>query len=171
MERTEMVDVLDAQGEVIGQSPLVTVHAQKLLHRVAGVLVTNGNGELLVHRRSMAVVDYPGKYAIIACRPVRAGETYVPTAAKILREELRMVSRGITIDLHAVFPYNFRSAEANINFGIFQCQYSEKLDPDPRFIGEHFFASFAEVERLMAEKPFMPSSVEIFKKFRDGVRH
>ncbi|HLC66328.1 MAG TPA: hypothetical protein VJK52_01675, partial [Candidatus Nanoarchaeia archaeon] len=85
------VDILGADGESIGKLPLAEARAKKLIYRVAGVIVTNSKGEILVHQRSMAQEHYGGKWAIMACAPVPVGDTYVPTAAKVVREQLRVV--------------------------------------------------------------------------------
>lgn len=167
---TELLNILDARGEIVGAASKAEVRKQNLLHMVSGVLVRNGKGELLVHRRSMAADDNPGKYSLFACAAVREGESYVAAAARVLREQLRIVHGKEEVNILPIFPHNFRSPEANINFGLFLCVHEGPSDPDPRFIGEHFFASVEQIETMLKEKPFLESSVAVLQRYRERVQ-
>jgi hypothetical protein len=169
MEETDMADVLDSNGEVIGQVTLREAREKRLLHRAAGVIVVNSKGELLVYRKSMAA-DNGGKYSIIVDEEVKAGDTYMPTAARIVREKLRLIKGRESVNIQAIFPFRYNGDEANIDFGLFLCVYDGILDPNPVDIGEHFFSSLAEIEKLMQEKPFLRYSAAIFKAYRERMK-
>lgn len=84
----ELLDVVNEQDEVIGQSPRREVHARKLWHRAVHVLVFNARGEVFLQKRSLAKDTAAGLWDSSASGHLDAGEEYDACAARELREEI-----------------------------------------------------------------------------------
>lgn len=88
MSATELVQLVDDYNRPTAAIPRALMRAHKLLHRATYILVVNKNGELCVQHRS-ANKDYcPGMLDLAAGGVVNAGEAYLPSAQRELKEEL-----------------------------------------------------------------------------------
>ncbi|WP_245246772.1 NUDIX domain-containing protein [Streptomyces lonarensis] len=88
MDEDEVLDVVDAHDEVTGRAPRGEVYRDRLLHRCAAVLVTDGQGRIFVHRRTATKLIHPGLYDMFVGGVVGAGEGYAAAAWREAREEL-----------------------------------------------------------------------------------
>ena len=85
---SEIVDLYDLAGTVVGQAPRSRVRAQNLRHAATGLLVRNGRGDIFVHRRTDTKDVYPGMYDVAAGGVITAGEDPDAAAAREAEEEL-----------------------------------------------------------------------------------
>lgn len=90
----ELVDVLDAAGEIVESVPRSRMRAENLRHRSVFIVVRNDADEVLVHRRADWKDVWPGAWDIAVGGVVSAGEAWELAAARELAEEL-----GIAADL------------------------------------------------------------------------
>ena len=88
----DLLPVVDEHDQVIGSAPRRKVHAEKLRHRSVHAVVINGQGEVLLQKRSMKKDSHPGCWDISMGGHVDAGETYEVAAARELVEELGVPS-------------------------------------------------------------------------------
>lgn len=95
----EIFDVVDDDDRVIGQATRAEVHARRLKHRAAHVLLFNSRGELFIQTRSATKDKYPGRYDSSASGHLASGEDYHGCAVRELHEEL-----GLTIPPPDVRP-------------------------------------------------------------------
>jgi isopentenyldiphosphate isomerase len=84
----ELVDVLDAAGAVVGTATRAEMRARNLRHRSVGIVVLDGHGRLLVHRRSDDKDVWPGRWDLACGGVVGAGEAWDDAARRELAEEL-----------------------------------------------------------------------------------
>lgn len=85
----ELFDVVDEHDQVIGQAPRGVVHQDPaFIHRSVQVLVFDRQGRLLLQRRSQSKDLFPGYYCASASGHVLAGDNYIATAEREVREEL-----------------------------------------------------------------------------------
>lgn len=84
----ETLDVVNANDEVVSQAPRREVHEEALLHRAVHVLLVDGEGRVLLQRRSMDKRTYPGLLTSSASGHVPAGEEPRQTARREVEEEL-----------------------------------------------------------------------------------
>ncbi len=85
----ELLEVVNEKGEVIKTLPRSVIHGNpSLLHRVVHVLVFNGNGELLLQKRSMQKDVAPGKWDTSVGGHVNPGESIEAAARREMEEEL-----------------------------------------------------------------------------------
>ena len=85
----EMLEVVNEKGEVIKTLPRSLIHGDpSLMHRVVHVLVFNGNGDLLLQKRSMNKDVAPGKWDTSVGGHVDKGETIIKSVIREMQEEL-----------------------------------------------------------------------------------
>lgn len=95
----EIFDVVDAFDTVIGRESRRTVHARRLRHRAAHVLVFNRRGELFLQKRSMNKDSCPGLWDSSAAGHVDSGESYDDCARRELAEELGVEAEDAPVRL------------------------------------------------------------------------
>lgn len=89
----ELLEVVNEHGDTIKTLPRSVIHGDpSLMHRVVHVLVFNGNGDLLLQKRSMNKDVAPGKWDTSVGGHVNAGETINEALSREMEEEL-----GITV--------------------------------------------------------------------------
>ena len=90
----ELLDVVDADDNVIAVKTRGEIHAQGLMHRAVHILVFNSRGELFLQKRSMTKDEQPGKWDSSAAGHVDSGEDYLGCARREIEEELGIVTDG-----------------------------------------------------------------------------
>ncbi len=91
--QNELFVVVDKSDKIIGYRTRFECHHNKeLIHRAAGVVILNNQGQILLQKRSKNKDTHPGLYTISASGHVNKGETYMQAAKRELKEEL-----GVTI--------------------------------------------------------------------------
>ena len=87
-QSNEIIDVVDINDNIIGQTYRHVVHEKNLFHRSAHILVFNNNGELFLQKRSNNKDESPGLWDSSAAGHVITGESYLHSAKRELGEEL-----------------------------------------------------------------------------------
>ena len=93
----EMLDIVDENGVPTGQSvPRTTAHAEGLRHRTSHVWIVrrkNGRVQVLLQMRCAAKDSYPGCYDISSAGHIPAGQGFVDSALRELKEELGVTAQ------------------------------------------------------------------------------
>lgn len=84
----ERVDVVDEQDRVLRSVTRAEMRRDRLRHRAVFVAVCDGDGRILVHRRSSTKDVWPGWLDIAVGGVVSSGETYDDAAERELSEEV-----------------------------------------------------------------------------------
>lgn len=91
-EKLEMLDIVDEDGEPTGETIERTLaHSQGIRHRTAHVWLLRrraGRVEILLQKRSQGKDSFPGCYDISSAGHIPAGEDYLSSAVRELKEEL-----------------------------------------------------------------------------------
>ena len=87
----DIFDVVNEHDEIIDQQPRSVVHAQRLRHRAAHVLVFNQAGEAFLQLRSKRKDNHPGVWDNACSGHVDAGESYAVAAERELMEEIGLL--------------------------------------------------------------------------------
>ncbi|MBI5390216.1 NUDIX domain-containing protein [Candidatus Woesearchaeota archaeon] len=90
----EILDVIDRKGNIVGYASKDECHTKGLPHRIAGVILFNDAGEILVQKRSSNKSMGAGKFDFSAAGHVGKGEPLHQAALRELQEEL-----GVTCPL------------------------------------------------------------------------
>jgi isopentenyldiphosphate isomerase len=85
----ELLEIVDKDGKSLGIAPRSSIHGNpSLLHKVVHVLVFNGDGELLLQKRSMSKDVEPGKWDTSVGGHVSAAEDISLAVYREMKEEL-----------------------------------------------------------------------------------
>ncbi len=97
----EMLEIVDAEGRVIGTASRNRIHGNPaLIHKVVHVLVFKSSGELLLQKRSRNKDVAPGKWDTSAGGHMSPGESLEQAAMREMHEEL-----GIQTPLEFLYRY------------------------------------------------------------------
>jgi len=90
----EILDVVDETGAPTGETVERTeAHREGVRHRTSHVWIArnrNGRIQLLLQKRCMQKDSFPGCYDISSAGHIPAGEEYIPSAIRELKEELNV---------------------------------------------------------------------------------
>lgn len=87
--KEEMVDVLDEEGNVTGETAsLLEVHEKGLWHQTAHVWIWDGEGKILLQKRAEGKMICPGFWDVSAAGHIDAGEEVEDGALRETEEEL-----------------------------------------------------------------------------------
>ena len=75
---------------------MTKAYAQGLIHRLVFVVVENPQGQILLQKRSLAMLNYPGCWDVSVGGHVDAGEDYKTAATRELGEELGLRDFDLT---------------------------------------------------------------------------
>ncbi|MCZ7592672.1 MAG: NUDIX domain-containing protein [Kiritimatiellae bacterium] len=95
--KDELFDLVDREGNVIGQAPRSQCHANPaLIHQAVHVAVFNHASELFLQKRVPTKEIQPDKWDISVGGHVQAGEAPLAGAIRELREELGVANAILT---------------------------------------------------------------------------
>jgi isopentenyldiphosphate isomerase len=156
----ELVDVVDEEDRVVATVTRGELRRRGLLHRCTYVLVRNGAGEILVHRRTETKDVNPSAYDVFAGGVCAAGESYDDCARREVAEEL-----GVTgVDLTFRFRHRYRGPEGQVWGAVYEVRWDGPVRPQAAEVAWTAWVSPAELERMLAELPFCPDSREVFAR-------
>lgn len=147
----EFFDVIDENGMPTGERvDRITAHRKGIPHRTAHVWIVRrkeGHLQILLQKRCMEKDSFPGCYDISSAGHIPAGEDFVPSALRELKEELgQTIAAGQLIDCGA-----------------------RRLNVDTQFRGEPFIdRQFSRVYLLWLDKE--PEDFVVQKEEIESVR-
>lgn len=92
----EWVDIVSEENEVIAQATRAQMRAQRMRHRATYIVVHDGNGRILVQRRTEIKDFMPGKLDATAGGVVQTGEEFPMLQG--MRKPVNDLSRGALVD-------------------------------------------------------------------------
>jgi geranylgeranyl diphosphate synthase type I len=97
----DLVDLVDEAGRVIGQAARASVHSSNTpRHRAFSVYLTDDTGRVLLTRRALSKITWPGVWSNSCCGHPRPGESDVAAIHRRVYEEL-----GVEVaNVDAVLP-------------------------------------------------------------------
>jgi isopentenyl-diphosphate delta-isomerase len=149
----EQVITVDADDRETGCVPKLAAHVAGQLHRAVSVLLTDGEGRVLMQRRSLEKYHSPGLWTNTCCGHPRPGESVEAAAARRLAEEM-----GIRATLERVATFTYR---AELEHGLiehevdhlFVGRWSGKPNPHPAEVAEWKWTNVATLRRDVAANP------------------
>jgi isopentenyl-diphosphate delta-isomerase len=140
-----MRDVVNERDEVVGRADKTRIQAERLICRVAFIMLANSKGELLLHQRSANKTAYPLYWSGAAAGHVISGESYEAAAKRELKEEI-----GVEAEL--TFVGKFYSKEDREWVGVFLGFHDGPVTAEPAEVER--VESFSP-QRLARERPTM----------------
>ncbi|MFE7566437.1 NUDIX hydrolase [Streptomyces sp. NPDC057539] len=161
-ELVERVDEQDRVLAVVGRSEAVR---RGWLHRIAATVCRDGEGRILVHRRSEHVPRFPGHYEAMVGGAIAVGETYEEAAGRELAEEM-----SVRTSVRFVVKFLNRNGLSPHWLGIHEAVVLTPPDPDPDEVMWHGWLPETELHPFMLQHPFTPDSQEALSRYRVAVR-
>lgn len=156
----ELVDVVDEDDRVVETATRRDVRARRLLHRCTYILVRNGSGEILVHRRTETKDVFPGAYDVFAGGVCAAGESYETCAVREVAEEL-----GVTgVELTFLFRHRYRGSKGQSWGAVYEVRWDGPIRHQESEVAWSAWVTLERLARMLEELPFCPDSREIFER-------
>ena len=159
----ELVDVVDENDRIVTTVTRREVRRGHLLHRCTYVLVRNGAGEILVHRRTDTKDVFPGAHDVFSGGVCAAGESYDECARREVAEELGVVDA----ELRFLFTHRYRGAHGQAWGSVYEARWDGAVRPQESEVAWYAWVAPAELDRMLGERPFCPDSREIFERLRN----
>lgn len=116
-ESSELLDIVDAHNNIIGQASRKEAHKNNLMHRAAHILIKYNN-YIFLQLRAANKTQFPNLWDVSAAGHVIAGDSYQETAIKELQEELK-----ITIDSSQFIDFGMLPASKDNGFEFIKLYY------------------------------------------------
>ncbi|MSS46335.1 isopentenyl-diphosphate Delta-isomerase [Cutibacterium sp. WCA-380-WT-3A] len=173
----DLVILLDDNGNHIGTAPRATVHSQNTPRHLAfSCHVLDVGGRVLLTRRALTKVAWPGVWTNTCCGHPRLGETTIDAAVRRTHQEL-----GLDLDprrMRVVLPdFSYRATDAG---GIVEDEFCPvvvarlslpeelvELNPDPDEVEEVTWVGWQDMYDLARSMPALlsPWAVEQILEF------
>lgn len=146
----ELVVLLDAHRQPIGTAPKATVHtASTALHLAFSCHLLDDDGRMLVTRRALGKVAWPGVWTNACCGHPAPGESMESAVDRRVQHELGVGVAGLELSLP---DFAYRAVDAsgiveNEVCPVFVGRVVGDLQPDPAEVAEW---RWVEPERLQA---------------------
>ncbi len=160
----EILDIVDENDRVIGQSPRGAAYAQGLRHRCAFIQVRDAAGRLFVHRRTPTKLVFPSLYDMWVGGVVGAGETYDEAALREAEEEL-----GVSGLPSPAFLFKFLyddGAGQTWWSAVYEVRCDLPVNPQVEEVAWHDFLPEEEVERRLSQWEWVPDGLAAYERLR-----
>ena len=164
-EPHDLVVLLDAQGQPCGTADRTTVHGQSTpLHLAFSCYVVNGAGLVLMTRRALTKLTWPGVWTNACCGHPQPGEAFEDAIQRRLDQELGAHAAEIA-PLLPDFRYEAVDASGireNEMCPVFVATLAGGVDPDPTEVMEYRWADPGALADVATHSPWLlsPWSVE-----------
>ena len=154
---SELVEVLDDAGAVVGVATRAEIRAGTLRHRCTYIAVIDGEGRLVVHQRADWKDVYPSYWDLCFGGVCGVGESWETSAARELAEEA-----GITgAALQPLGPVTYEADDGRIVGRVFLARWSGAVTcPDGEVVAVDR-VPMADLDRWLASRPVCPDSVAV----------
>ncbi|MFI8086789.1 NUDIX domain-containing protein [Streptomyces sp. NPDC086080] len=168
MSADEIIDIVDENDRVVGQSPRGEAYARGLRHRCAFVLVRDARGRVFVHRRTATKLVFPSLYDMFVGGVVGAGEGYDEAALREAEEELGV--RDLPRPAH-LFTFLYDDGAGRTWWSaVYEVRCERPVRPQAEEVAWHAFLPEAEVERRLGEGEWewewVPDGVAAYERLR-----
>lgn len=156
----ELVKIVDRDNTPIGAVTRRIMRQQNLIHRASYILVFNRQGQLFIQKRTATKDIYPGYWDLAAGGVVQAGESYLESAARELREELGVAG----VKLKRLFDQYFEDEHNKVWGRIFTCVHNGPFTLQAEEIDYGRFIPLSEIEALHRSEPVTPDGMTLLRR-------
>ncbi|MDN3355456.1 NUDIX domain-containing protein [Actinomadura sp. DC4] len=163
----ELLDIVDASDQVIGQVTRGEATARGLRHRCAAVFVRDGSGRIFVHRRTPEKLIFPSMYDMFVGGVVGAGETYDDAALREAEEELGVSGLARPVPLFS-FLYEGTGAAAGHTWWsrVYEARCDLPVNPQAEEVAWHAFLTEEELAGRLPQWDWVPDGLEAYHRLQ-----
>src|SRR5215467_9574640 len=152
----EPVEEVDAQGSAVRVVSRAEMRAGNLRHRAVYVLVLDGAGRLLAHRRADWKDVWPGRWDVAFGGVAGVGEAPVDTARRELAEEA-----GVAAPLERLGGGSYEDAEVRVRGDVFLARTEGPFTFADGEVVETEWVALDDLAAWLAERSLCPDAVAI----------
>lgn len=169
---TELLDIVDDDDQVIGTAMRGDIHRQGLKHRAVHILVFDGQGRVLLQKRSAEKDQCAGMWDTACAGHVECGQSYEETVPRELQEELGIAPEN---ELHRLFKMRPTSDNGHEFAWVYSIEHQGPFTAAEDEIDELRWYTFKEVDNWL-ERMFVIDKqqhdltsgfMEIWRRFRE----
>ncbi|MCL2458300.1 MAG: NUDIX hydrolase YfcD [Desulfobulbus sp.] len=160
----ELVEIVDRDNNSIGAVTRRIMRQQNLIHRASYILVFNRKGQLFIQKRTPTKDIYPGYWDLAAGGVVLAGESYLESAQRELREELGLAG----VKLAHLFDQYFEESGNRVWGRIFSCVSEGPFTLQKEEITHGQFIEFNDIKPLHQAEPITPDGMALLRHLPQG---
>ncbi|MDO5683682.1 MAG: isopentenyl-diphosphate Delta-isomerase [Propionibacteriaceae bacterium] len=143
----DLVVLVDDDGRDAGSAPRLEIHGPDTpLHRAFSLFLFGDDGRLLLTRRALTKITWPGVWTNSCCGHPKPGETYPDAIRRRVQEELGVGVRDLRIALpdFAYRATDFSGIVENEVCPVYVGRIVGNLDPDPSEVMDHQWVEWAD---------------------------
>ena len=161
MAKSEWVDLVDLDNQVIGRAQRHEVRQKNLLHRGIAVLVRNSQGQVYVHQRTDTKDLFPAMYDMFVGGVVGSGESYLDAAVREAREEL-----GVDNDqLEFLFDYLYQGPRNYSWVRCYRVSWDGPIVHQPEEVQWGAWMDEAALPQWIQEVPIVDDGLDVFHAY------
>ncbi|MET7606826.1 NUDIX domain-containing protein [Streptomyces avermitilis] len=160
----ELLDIVDENDRVVGQSARGEAYARGLRHRCVFILARDGEGRIFVHRRTPTKLVFPSLYDMFVGGVVGAGETYDDAALREAEEELGVSGLPRPAPLFK-FLYDNGAGQTWWS-SVYEVRCDLPVSPQVEEVAWHDFLPQDEVERRLADWEWVPDGLAAYERLK-----
>jgi 8-oxo-dGTP pyrophosphatase MutT (NUDIX family) len=160
----EILDIVDENDDVIGQSPRGEAYAKGLRHRCVFIQARDREGRIFVHRRTPTKLVFPSLYDMFVGGVVGAGESYDEAALREAEEEL-----GVSGLPRPEYLFKFLYDDGGGRTwwsSVYEVLCDLPVSPQADEVAWHDFLPEDEVLRRLTEWEWVPDGVDAYARLR-----
>jgi isopentenyldiphosphate isomerase len=161
---SELVDLIDDTGNVIGVVTRQEMRLRRLPHRCVYLLVFDSRGRLFVHRRTAAKDVFPSYWDLCVGGVLASGESFNAGAHREGREEL-----GVDLELHALFPFHFADPHTLVHGMVYHAVHDGPFILQPEEIETGEFVPIADLADRVACLKFCPDGLAVWREYQQSL--
>jgi len=161
----EILDIVDENDRVTGQSPRGEVYARGLRHRCVFILARDADGRIFVHRRTPTKLVFPSLYDMFVGGVVGAGEAYDDAALREAEEEL-----GVSGLPRPRFLFKFlydNGPGGSWWSAVYEVRCELPVRPQVEEVAWHAFLPEEELARRLPEWEWVPDGLAAYERLRE----
>ncbi|GAA2413222.1 NUDIX domain-containing protein [Streptomyces coeruleofuscus] len=160
----EVLDIVDENDRVVGQSPRGEAYARGLRHRCVFIQARDAAGRIFVHRRTPTKLVFPSLYDMFVGGVVGAGETYDTAALREAEEELGVT--GLPLPRY-LFKFLYDNGAGQTWWSaVYEVRCDLPVRPQAEEVAWHDFLPEDEVRRRLDDWEWVPDGLAAYERLR-----
>ena len=158
----DLVDVVDDDGRVVGQTTRREMRALRLPHRSTYILVFDRRGELFIHLRSATKDVWPSHWDPCIGGVVAPGESFDDGAVRELEEEI-----GVSAPLERLFPLVYADPTTVVHGMVYRTTHDGPFHLQAEEVVRGEFVALDDIPARAAREPFCPDGLLVVARYRE----